>query len=104
MIYILVKAPLRVLYDKRQHETTPWVLYFITQHECTVLLLICWCCVGGLITSTWSSIAAFSAGCFDRMDSQSDADNQTDPVVSPSLLQWEMKDMRDFYDPNFDFM
>ena len=38
------------------------------------------------------------------MDSQSDADKQTDPVVSPSLLQWEMKDVRDFYDMNFDFM
>ena len=38
------------------------------------------------------------------MDSQSDADKQTDPVVSPSLLQWEMKGMRDFYDPNFDSM
>ena len=37
------------------------------------------------------------------MDSQSDAE-RTDPVVSPSLLQWEMKDVRDFYDPNFDFM
>ena len=67
--YILVKAPLRVLYDKIQHEgwgrvantargeaeccicheTTPRVLYFIVQHEYTVLLLICWCCVGGLM-------------------------------------------------------
>ena len=86
------------------HETTPRVLYFIVQHEYTVFLLICWCCVGGLITSTQSLISAFSAGCFDRMDSQSDADKQTDPVVSPSLLQWEMKDARDFYDLNFDFM
>ena len=59
------------------HKTTPRVLYFIVQHEYTVLLLICWCCMGGLITSTQSSIAAFSAGCFD---SQSDADKQTDPV------------------------
>ena len=72
------------------------MLYFIVQHEYTVLLLICWCCVGGLITSTRSLIAAFSAGCFDRMDSQSDADKQTDPVVGPSLLQWEMKDVREF--------
>ena len=66
--YILVKAPLRVLYDKIQHEgwgrvantaqgeaeccicneTPPLVLYFIVQHEYTVLLLICWVCVGGL--------------------------------------------------------
>ena len=65
---ILVKAPLRVLYDKIQpegwgrvantargeaeccicHETPPRVLYFIAQHEYTVLLLICWVCVGGL--------------------------------------------------------
>ena len=29
-------------------------------------------------------LSPFSAGCFDRMDSQSDADKQTDPVVSPS--------------------
>ena len=82
--YILVKAPLRVLYDKIQHEgwgrvantargeaeccichkTTPRVLYFIVQHKYTVLLLICWCCVGGLITSTQSSIAAFAFQCW----------------------------------------
>ena len=82
--YILVKAPLRVLYDKIQHEewgrvantargeaeccichkTTPRVLYFIVQHKYTVLLLICWCCVGGLITSTQSSIAAFTFQCW----------------------------------------
>ena len=47
-------------------------------------------------TDYFDSIAAFSAGCFDRMDSQSDADKQTNPVVSPSLLQWEMKDVRNF--------
>ena len=29
-------------------------------------------------TDYFDSIAAFSAGCFDRMDSQSDADKQTD--------------------------
>ena len=52
-------------------------------------------------TDYFDSIAAFSAGCFDRMDSQSDADKQTDPVVSLSFLQWEMKDVRDFYDLNF---
>ena len=69
------------------HETTPRVLYFIVQHEYTVLLLICWCCMGGLITLTRSTIAAFSADCFDRMNSQSDADKQTDPVVSPLLLR-----------------
>ena len=66
--YILVKAPLRVLYDKIQHEgwsrvantargkaeccicheIPPLVLYFIVQHEYTVLLLICWVCVRGL--------------------------------------------------------
>ena len=33
---ILVKVPLRVL-------------YFLVQHEYTVLLLICWFCVGGLL-------------------------------------------------------
>ena len=69
VLYILVKAPLRVLYDKIQHEgwgrvantargeaeccicheTPPRVLYFIVQHEYTVLLLICWFCVGGLL-------------------------------------------------------
>ena len=40
------------------------------------------------------------------MDSQRDADKQTEPVVSLSLLptQWEMNDVREFYDPNFDFM
>ena len=31
------------------HETPPRVLYFIVQHEYTVLLLICWFCVGGLL-------------------------------------------------------
>ena len=75
---------LQVLYDKIQHEgwgrvantargeaeccicheTVPRVLYFIVQHEYTVLLLICWCCVGGLITSTQSSIAAFAFQCW----------------------------------------
>ena len=58
-----------MLYDKIQHEgwgrvantargeaecyicyeIPPRVLYFIIQHEYTVLLLICWFCVGGLI-------------------------------------------------------
>ena len=40
------------------------------------------------------------------MDSQRDADKQTKPVVSLSLLptQWEMNDVREFYDSNFDFM
>ena len=33
-----------------------------------------------------SLLSPFSAGCFDRMDSQSDAEKQTDPVVSPLLL------------------
>ena len=33
-----------------------------------------------------SLLSPFSAGCFDRMDSQSDAEKQTDPVVSQSLL------------------
>ena len=46
------------------HKTTPRVLYFIVQHKYTVLLLICWCCVGGLITSTQSSIAAFAFQCW----------------------------------------
>ena len=113
--YILVKAPLRVLYDKIQHEgwgrvantargeaecctcheTTPRVLYFIVQHEYTVLLLICWCCVGGLITSTRSESildCCFQCWrCFDRMDSQSDTDKQTDPVVSPLLLRYSIR-------------
>ena len=31
------------------HETPPRVLYFLVQHEYTVLLLICWFCVGGLL-------------------------------------------------------
>ena len=63
------KAPLRVLYEKIQHEeggrvantalgfasccicheTPPRVLYFLVQHEYKVLLLICWFCVGGLL-------------------------------------------------------
>ena len=30
---------------------------------------------------------SITADCFDRMDSRSDADKQTDPVVSPSLLR-----------------
>ena len=34
-----------------------------------------------------SLLSPFSAGCFDRMDSQSDAEKQTNPVVSPSLLR-----------------
>ena len=70
-LYILGKAPLQVLYDKIQHKgwnpvantawgeaeccichkTPPRVLYFIIQHEYMVLLLICWFCVGELITS-----------------------------------------------------
>ena len=58
----------------------------------------------GLITLTRASIIAFSAGYFDRMDSQNDADKQTDPVVSPLLLQWEMKNVIDFYDLKFDFI
>ena len=58
------------------HETTSRVLYFIVQHEYMVLLLIFWCCMGGLITQ-FDLIAAFNTGCFDRMDSQSDADKQT---------------------------
>ena len=71
------------------HKTTPRVLYFIVQHKYVVLLLICWCCVGGLILrlNPRSLFSPFSAGCFDRMDSQSDAEKQTDPVVSPSLLR-----------------
>lgn len=32
------------------HQTPPQVLYFIVQHKHTVLLLVCWFCVGGLIT------------------------------------------------------
>ena len=32
------------------HETPPRVMYFIIQHEYTVLLLICWFCVGGLVS------------------------------------------------------
>ena len=31
------------------HETPPRVLYFIVQHEYTVLLLICWFCMRGLL-------------------------------------------------------
>ena len=31
------------------HSPPPLVLYFIVQHEYTVLLLICWFCVGGLL-------------------------------------------------------
>ena len=52
---ILVKAPLRVLYNKYSTRggvewvTRPQMLYFIIQHEYTVLLLICWFCVGGLL-------------------------------------------------------
>ena len=34
-----------------------------------------------------SLLSPFSAGCFDRMDSQSDADKQTNPVAIPSLLR-----------------
>ena len=40
------------------------------------------------------------------MDSQKDVAKQMEPIVSPSLLpnQWEMNDVREFYDPRFDFM
>ena len=40
------------------------------------------------------------------MDSQKDAAEQMEPIVSPSLLpnQWEMNDVREFYDPRFNFM
>ena len=60
-------------------------------------------------TDYFDQIRCFQCWCsaryaYVRMDSQSDADKQTDSVVSPSLLQWEIKDVRDFYDPNFDFM
>ena len=36
------------------HETPPQVLYFIVQHEYTVLLLICWFWNGGLISLLWT--------------------------------------------------
>ena len=70
-MYILVKAPLRVLCNKIQHEgwgrvenaaqgkaeccishdTPPQVLYFIIHHEYTCnALQVCWFCMGGLIT------------------------------------------------------
>ena len=49
ILYILVKAPLRVL-------------YIIIQHEYTVLLMICWFCVGGLLVLS-------SAICCEELDS-----------------------------------
>ena len=75
-----------MLYLPRDHTLS--VVFYRTTRVYGALL-ICWCCVGGLITSTQSSITAFafSAGCFDRMDSQSDAEKQTNPVVSPLLLR-----------------
>ena len=41
-----------------------------------------------------------------EMDSQRDAGKQIKPIVSPSLLpnRWEMNDVKEFYDENFDFM
>ena len=69
------------------------MLYFIVQHGYTVLLLICWFYVGGLITSALK---------FERMDSQR-CRKQTELVVivrcySPSLLpnQWEMNGVKEF--------
>ena len=48
--YILVKAPLRVLYEKIQHEGWGRVANTARgKHEYMVLLLICWFCVGGLL-------------------------------------------------------
>ena len=48
--YILVKAPLRVLYDKIQHKG--WGR--MAQHKYTVLLLICRFCVGDIFCSDGS--------------------------------------------------
>ena len=86
---ILVKAPLRVLYNKIQHErwgqvantalgfasccicheTLPGVLYVIVQHEYTVLLLICWFCVGGLLVLRGGLLVLSSAICCEELDS-----------------------------------
>ena len=59
------------------HKTPTQVLHFIVQHEYTVLLLICWFCVGGLIAS------ALNFGLREWI--YKDA-KQTKPVISPLLL------------------
>ena len=66
------------------HETTPLCCIICTTRvygAFTDLFVLCG------RTDYFDLIAAFSAGCFDRMDSQSDADKQTDPVFSPLLLR-----------------
>ena len=41
-----------------------------------------------------------------EIDLQRDAGKQIKPIISPSLLpnRWEMNDVNEFYDENFDFM
>ena len=80
-----------------------------------LLLLICWFCMGGLNTS-YVRLLQFVLGfapalnCESitkvEMDSQRDAGKQIEPIVRPSLLpnRWELNDVKEFYDKNFDFM
>ena len=68
--YILVKAPLQVLYDKIQHKGWGQVANTAqgeVQHEYTVLLLICWFCVGGLLVL---SRVLSNAICCEELDSK----------------------------------
>ena len=65
------------------HETPPRVLYFIVQHKYMVLLLICWFCVGGLITSAWTWV--WDNG-FTKI-----LNKLTEPVISPFVLPNQLK-------------
>ena len=74
-IYILVKAPLRVFY-RTTRVYGAFTDFLVLRGRTDVLRF-----------NPRSLLSPFSTGCFDRMDSQSDAEKQTDPVVSPSLLR-----------------
>ena len=69
-IYILVKALSQVLYNKKQHEG--WGFMANTalgkQQEYTVLLLICWVCVGGLHGGLHGGLLVHSADLVSKHD------------------------------------
>ena len=81
-----------------QHEAKPSAVFATRPHlECCIVSyntsIRCFYWFVGVAWEDWllrlnprSLLSPFSAGCFDRMDSQSDAEKQTNPVVSPSLL------------------
>ena len=120
---ILVKAPLRVLYNKIQHEawgqvantawgkakccvcheTPPQMLCFIIQHKYTLLLLICWFCMGELITSIWASICLRTT-LTEWIHKEMQLNKLKQSLVYRCCLSSGKWTMWEFYNPNFDFM